>query len=93
MNPTSLSCISFSDLSMCVFSSASSRTISFYNKDTRGEMQKVSFDNDHVKKVFHGSFHKVELEFKYRAFKGLAKVSFGIHSTVKHENLARSESH
>ncbi|XP_056623247.1 collagen alpha-1(XII) chain isoform X1 [Triplophysa dalaica] len=39
----------------------SSRTISFYNKDTRGEIQKVSFDNDHVKKVFHGSFHKLHI--------------------------------
>ncbi|RXM27373.1 Collagen alpha-1(XII) chain [Acipenser ruthenus] len=37
---------------------ASSKTISFYNKDTRGEIQKVTFDNDDVKKVFHGSFHK-----------------------------------
>uniref|UniRef100_A0A672RGH6 Collagen type XII alpha 1 chain n=1 Tax=Sinocyclocheilus grahami TaxID=75366 RepID=A0A672RGH6_SINGR len=36
----------------------SSRIISFYNKDSRGEIQKVSFDNDQVKKVFHGSFHK-----------------------------------
>ncbi|XP_065123394.1 collagen alpha-1(XII) chain isoform X2 [Paramisgurnus dabryanus] len=39
----------------------SSRTISFYNKDTRGEIQKVSFDNDHVKKIFHGSFHKLHI--------------------------------
>lgn len=39
----------------------SSRVISFYNKDTRGEIQKVSFDNDQVKKVFHGSFHKLHI--------------------------------
>ncbi|XP_073783716.1 collagen alpha-1(XII) chain isoform X3 [Danio rerio] len=39
----------------------SSRVISFYNKDTRGEIQKVSFDNDHVKKIFHGSFHKLHI--------------------------------
>uniref|UniRef100_A0A8C1UIJ3 Collagen alpha-1(XII) chain n=1 Tax=Cyprinus carpio TaxID=7962 RepID=A0A8C1UIJ3_CYPCA len=39
----------------------SSRIISFYNKDTRGEIQKVSFDNDQVKKVFHGSFHKLHI--------------------------------
>jgi len=45
---------------VCVLFSASSRVISFYNKDSRGEIQKVSFDNDLVKKVFHGSFHKVE---------------------------------
>ncbi|XP_016340926.1 collagen alpha-1(XII) chain-like [Sinocyclocheilus anshuiensis] len=39
----------------------SSRIISFYNKDSRGEIQKVSFDNDRVKKVFHGSFHKLHI--------------------------------
>uniref|UniRef100_A0A9J8D9Y9 Collagen, type XII, alpha 1a n=1 Tax=Cyprinus carpio carpio TaxID=630221 RepID=A0A9J8D9Y9_CYPCA len=39
----------------------SSRSISFYNKDTRGEIQRVSFDNDQVKKVFHGSFHKLHI--------------------------------
>ncbi|TRY92824.1 hypothetical protein DNTS_024890 [Danionella cerebrum] len=39
----------------------SSQKISFYNKDTRGELQKVSFDNDHVKKAFHGSFHKLHV--------------------------------
>ncbi|XP_067312279.1 collagen alpha-1(XII) chain isoform X8 [Pseudorasbora parva] len=39
----------------------SSRAISFYNKDSRGEIQKVSFDNDLVKKVFHGSFHKLHI--------------------------------
>ncbi|ROL42797.1 Collagen alpha-1(XII) chain [Anabarilius grahami] len=39
----------------------SSRVISFYNKDSRGEIQKVSFDNDQVKRVFHGSFHKLHI--------------------------------
>uniref|UniRef100_A0A6Q2YBK9 Collagen alpha-1(XII) chain n=1 Tax=Esox lucius TaxID=8010 RepID=A0A6Q2YBK9_ESOLU len=36
----------------------SSKTISFYNKDTRGEIQKATFKEDQVKRVFHGSFHK-----------------------------------
>lgn len=39
--------------------SASSKVITFYNKDTRGELQKVTFDNEKVKRIFHGSFHKV----------------------------------
>lgn len=39
--------------------SASSQTLSFYNKDVRGEIQRVTFDNDRVKRIFHGSFHKV----------------------------------
>lgn len=40
--------------------SASSKVITFYNKDTRGELQKVTFDNEKVKRIFHGSFHKVD---------------------------------
>ncbi|XP_066526013.1 collagen alpha-1(XII) chain isoform X1 [Hoplias malabaricus] len=39
----------------------SSKSIAFYNKDTRGELQKVTFDNDQVKKIFHGSFHKLHI--------------------------------
>lgn len=39
--------------------SASKQTISFYNKDTRGEIQKATFDSPQLKKIFHGSFHKV----------------------------------
>ncbi|KAK6490157.1 collagen alpha-1(XII) chain-like isoform X1 [Huso huso] len=48
---------------------ASSKTISFYNKDTRGEIQKVTFDNDDVKKVFHGSFHKIHIVVTPKAVK------------------------
>lgn len=39
--------------------SASSKVLSFFNKDARGEVQTVTFDNDEVKKIFYGSFHKV----------------------------------
>ncbi|KAJ8389361.1 hypothetical protein AAFF_G00120690 [Aldrovandia affinis] len=39
----------------------SSKTMSFYNKDTRGETQRVTFDNDKVKQIFHGSFHKLHI--------------------------------
>ncbi|XP_062864011.1 collagen alpha-1(XII) chain [Trichomycterus rosablanca] len=39
----------------------SSKVLTFYNKDTRGELQKVTFDNDQVKKIFHGSFHKLHI--------------------------------
>uniref|UniRef100_A0A3B4BYX3 Collagen alpha-1(XII) chain n=1 Tax=Pygocentrus nattereri TaxID=42514 RepID=A0A3B4BYX3_PYGNA len=39
----------------------SSQTVAFYNKDTRGEIQKVTFDNHQVKKIFHGSFHKLHI--------------------------------
>ncbi|KAJ8392978.1 hypothetical protein AAFF_G00068820 [Aldrovandia affinis] len=33
----------------------SKQALSFYNKDTRGEVQRATFDNDQVKKVFHGA--------------------------------------
>lgn len=39
---------------------ASSKTLSFFNKDTRGEVQTVTFDTDEVKTLFYGSFHKVK---------------------------------
>ncbi|XP_055362274.1 collagen alpha-1(XII) chain isoform X3 [Betta splendens] len=39
----------------------SSQTVSFYNKDERGEIQRVSFDNNQVKQLFHGSFHKLHV--------------------------------
>ncbi|NWH84034.1 COCA1 protein, partial [Aegithalos caudatus] len=38
-----------------------SKVLSFFNKDTRGEVQTVTFDNDDVKKIFYGSFHKVHI--------------------------------
>ncbi|XP_056152395.1 collagen alpha-1(XII) chain-like isoform X2 [Lampris incognitus] len=39
----------------------SSKTITFYNKDTRGEVQRATFNEDQVKRVFHGSFHKLHI--------------------------------
>lgn len=39
----------------------SSKTITFYNKDTRGEIQKAAFNEEQVKRVFHGSFHKLHI--------------------------------
>nr|XP_019940581.1 PREDICTED: collagen alpha-1(XII) chain isoform X1 [Paralichthys olivaceus] len=39
----------------------SSKTITFYNKDTRGEIQKATFNEEQVKQVFHGSFHKLHI--------------------------------
>lgn len=44
--------------------SASRKTLSFYNKDERGEIQRVIFDGEQVKRIFHGSFHKVTFEMK-----------------------------
>uniref|UniRef100_A0A8D0CFC3 Collagen alpha-1(XII) chain n=2 Tax=Salvator merianae TaxID=96440 RepID=A0A8D0CFC3_SALMN len=39
----------------------SNKVLSFFNKDTRGELQTVTFEGDEVKKLFYGSFHKVHL--------------------------------
>uniref|UniRef100_A0A8C2FM79 Collagen alpha-1(XII) chain n=1 Tax=Cyprinus carpio TaxID=7962 RepID=A0A8C2FM79_CYPCA len=41
--------------------SASAQTVSFYNKDTTGEIQRATFKNDQVKRIFHGSFHKLHI--------------------------------
>ncbi|XP_038160859.1 collagen alpha-1(XII) chain [Cyprinodon tularosa] len=39
----------------------SAQTISFYNKDETGEIQRVTFDEGLVKTIFHGSFHKLHI--------------------------------
>ncbi|XP_028250570.1 collagen alpha-1(XII) chain isoform X2 [Parambassis ranga] len=39
----------------------SSKTVTFYNKDTRGEIQKASFNEPQVQRLFHGSFHKLHI--------------------------------
>ncbi|XP_061901199.1 collagen alpha-1(XII) chain isoform X3 [Entelurus aequoreus] len=39
----------------------SRQTVSFYNKDERGEIQRVTFDEPQVKQIFHGSFHKLHI--------------------------------
>uniref|UniRef100_A0A8C0J562 Collagen type XII alpha 1 chain n=1 Tax=Chelonoidis abingdonii TaxID=106734 RepID=A0A8C0J562_CHEAB len=39
----------------------STKLLSFFNKDTRGEVQTVTFDDNDVKKIFYGSFHKVHI--------------------------------
>uniref|UniRef100_A0A8D0HQC1 Collagen type XII alpha 1 chain n=1 Tax=Sphenodon punctatus TaxID=8508 RepID=A0A8D0HQC1_SPHPU len=39
----------------------SSKVLSFFNKDTRGEVQTVTFDDNEVNKLFYGSFHKVHI--------------------------------
>ncbi|XP_014895004.1 collagen alpha-1(XII) chain [Poecilia latipinna] len=41
-----------------ITSTGSAQTVSFYNKDETGEIQRVTFDHSLVKKIFHGSFHK-----------------------------------
>ncbi|XP_026146323.1 collagen alpha-1(XII) chain isoform X5 [Carassius auratus] len=39
----------------------SAQTVSFYNKDPTGEIQRATFKNDQVKRIFHGSFHKLHI--------------------------------
>uniref|UniRef100_A0A669ESJ7 Collagen alpha-1(XII) chain n=1 Tax=Oreochromis niloticus TaxID=8128 RepID=A0A669ESJ7_ORENI len=37
------------------------KTVTFYNKDTRGEIQRATFNEQQVRQVFHGSFHKLHI--------------------------------
>uniref|UniRef100_A0A3B3U2H9 Collagen type XII alpha 1 chain n=1 Tax=Poecilia latipinna TaxID=48699 RepID=A0A3B3U2H9_9TELE len=39
----------------------STQTLTFYNKDTRGEIQRAVFNEAQVKRIFHGSFHKIHI--------------------------------
>ncbi|XP_055495106.1 collagen alpha-1(XII) chain-like isoform X1 [Leucoraja erinacea] len=38
-----------------------SQTLSYFNKDERGESQTITFNNEDVKKLFYGNFHKVHI--------------------------------
>ncbi|XP_067844647.1 collagen alpha-1(XII) chain [Heptranchias perlo] len=38
-----------------------SKTLSYFNKGEKGESQTITFDNEDVKKLFYGSFHKVHI--------------------------------
>ncbi|XP_078504196.1 collagen alpha-1(XII) chain isoform X2 [Lissotriton helveticus] len=39
----------------------SKKTLSFFNKGASGDSQTVTFDGEDIKKLFHGSFHKVHI--------------------------------
>ncbi|XP_028812322.1 collagen alpha-1(XII) chain isoform X2 [Denticeps clupeoides] len=47
----------------------SNKVLTFYNKDTSGQIQKVTFNSDPVKKVFHGSFHKLHITVSPKSVK------------------------
>ena len=47
--------------SFLLLCAASAQTVSFYNTNERGEIQRVTFDTEQVKRIFHGSFHKVKV--------------------------------
>ncbi|XP_078085516.1 collagen alpha-1(XII) chain-like isoform X2 [Mustelus asterias] len=38
-----------------------SKTLSYFNKDERGESQTITFDSEDMKKLFYGNFHKVHI--------------------------------
>ncbi|XP_030624856.1 collagen alpha-1(XII) chain isoform X2 [Chanos chanos] len=64
----------------------SSRVLSFYNKDTRGEIQKVTFDSDPVKKIFHGSFHKLHISISPNSVKLLVDCQEVAEKEIKEAN-------
>uniref|UniRef100_UPI0037E884CC collagen alpha-1(XIV) chain isoform X2 n=2 Tax=Semicossyphus pulcher TaxID=241346 RepID=UPI0037E884CC len=39
----------------------SGKTLTFFNNDYKGDFQTVTFDGTEVKKIFHGSFHKLHV--------------------------------
>lgn len=43
--------------------------MSFYHKDEHGQIQRATFDNEQVKRIFHGSFHKVREKKARSAFR------------------------
>lgn len=41
------------------FPVASKKSLTYFNHDYKADLQEVSFDQQEVKKIFYGSFHKV----------------------------------
>lgn len=39
----------------------SGKTLTFFNHDFKEEFQTVTFEGNEIKKLFHGSFHKVSM--------------------------------
>ncbi|XP_016896657.1 collagen alpha-1(XIV) chain isoform X2 [Cynoglossus semilaevis] len=37
------------------------KTLTFFNNDYRGDFQTVTFEGDHIRKLFYGSFHKLHI--------------------------------
>ncbi|KAF0045233.1 hypothetical protein F2P81_001762 [Scophthalmus maximus] len=47
---------------VCEAATANSRkTLTFFNYDYRGDFQTVTFEDTEIKKIFHGSFHKLHV--------------------------------
>lgn len=56
--------------------------MTFFNSDYKGEFQTVTFEGNIIKKIFHGSFHKVSIcasvswhYYGVRGFKLLVRAS------------------
>ncbi|XP_077577231.1 collagen alpha-1(XIV) chain isoform X2 [Stigmatopora nigra] len=47
----------------------STKSLTFFNYDYRGEFQTVTFEGTQIKKVFHGSFHKLHVTVSKTAVK------------------------
>lgn len=43
----------------CLSLTDGGKTLTFFNNDYRGDFQTVTFEGDHIRKLFYGSFHKV----------------------------------
>ncbi|XP_021272591.1 collagen alpha-1(XX) chain isoform X2 [Numida meleagris] len=63
----------------------SKKTLTYFNHDYKADLQEVSFDQQEVKKIFYGSFHKVHLAvslFKIKLYLDCKKIAERPISTV-----------
>uniref|UniRef100_A0A8C9EZT5 Collagen type XX alpha 1 chain n=1 Tax=Pavo cristatus TaxID=9049 RepID=A0A8C9EZT5_PAVCR len=61
-----------------IFPVASKKTLTYFNHDYKADLQEVSFDQQEVKKIFYGSFHKVHLAvslFKIKLYLDCKKIA------------------
>uniref|UniRef100_H3CW87 Collagen type XIV alpha 1 chain n=1 Tax=Tetraodon nigroviridis TaxID=99883 RepID=H3CW87_TETNG len=53
----------------------SGKTLTFFNHDFKGEFQTVTFEGNEIKKLFHGSFHKLHVTISKTSVKAVLDCS------------------
>lgn len=61
---------------LSVLPTDSGKTLTFFNHDFKGEFQTVTFEGNEIQKLFHGSFHKVNMSWRKCQTRGFITAGF-----------------
>lgn len=74
---------------LSVLPTDSGKTLTFFNHDFKGEFQTVTFEGNEIKKLFHGSFHKVNLCLRKCQSRGFITATFTQNVTITSSTCIR----